>query len=227
MQIRTLFSAALLSGLVYLSAGLAHAAEERYRVSGIIMTPEKQIAVVEKSDGSQQLYKQGDMIDGFVVEHVDSDGIFLNRSGSKIFLELEGTPSLLGDGAATLRTSELQVSAGRASQNIDYGRARLELAKLSRAQTNSESLGSENGRSGNRQATLEERLNMALGLPSYTAISSIDRDKVERPEDAVSLLAQKVSRGDSVRLEVDGSIPGVHVLYLAPQNSPSDNASSP
>jgi len=221
-----ILSTALLFGVVYSSTCLATTEDERYRVAGIIMTSEKPIAVVEKSDRSQELYRQGDTIDGFVVELIDDDGIFLKRGTSQIFLELEGTPTRLEDVAAASRTRELQIGAGNASQGIDYEKTRIALEELSRSHENSEAAGADKNRSEQRQATLEERLNMALGLPSHTVISAVDRDSVQRPEQAMKLLTQKVSQGHSVRLEVGGSIPGVEVLYLTPEFPPSDTESS-
>ncbi|MDH3748017.1 MAG: hypothetical protein OER97_07390 [Gammaproteobacteria bacterium] len=227
MQMQRIFSATILAGIVYSSTCIATAEDERYRVSGIIMTPEKQIAVVEKSDGSQELYRQGDAIDGFVVEFIDSDGIHLKRGASQIFLELEGTPTRLEDVAAASRTRDLQISAGNASQSIDYDKAQLELEALSREHANSESAGSDDNSAEEKRAMLEERLNIALELPSHTVIKAIGRDTVQRPEHAMMLLTHKVARGESVRLEVGGSIPGVEVLYLTPNATPSDGASSP
>lgn len=207
-----------------LSVSLACATEASYRVSGIIVTPEKRIAVVEKSDGSQQLYKQGESIDGFIVEKIDHDGIFLTRESVEIFLELEGKPTRLEDVAAATRTRDLKVSAGNATQSVDYDRAQRELEKISAAQMYSDielQTDTRDGRAGAVQATLEERLNMALGLPSNTQIRAVNSESVSKPEHALMMLAYTVGRRESVRLEVGGSIPGVNVLYLTPQESPS------
>jgi len=204
-----LLSAALLGCL---AASAVIADDDRYRVAGVILMPDKKIAVVEKSDGSQQLYRYGDTIDNYTVKRIDSEGIYLQQSGREIFLELEGTPTRLEDVVAILRTYELQISDGNASQTVDYNKTAVELAGLARRDPSEDA-----------SEDIRERLNAVLGLPTFTVISAVDGKAVMRPEMAVLLLAQKFEKGRSVRLDVGGSIPGVNALYLTPAEISAPN----
>ena len=128
-------------------------------------------------------------------------------------------PGRLEDVAATLRTRELQIADGNATQRIDYARAQQELAKLARLSVAPES-GEDRIDESQPRKTLEERLATALGLPSYTVITAVDRRAIQRADQAILALSATLAQGRNVRLEVGGSIPGLNVLYLTNDNSP-------
>ena len=207
------------TGLCLSALALADDRDAAYRVTGIIVLPQKQIAVIEKSDATQQLYRLGDVIDQFTIVHIDTEGVLLSRGSTEVHLALEGKPSRLEDVAATLRTRELQIADGHATQTIDYAKAYQELAKLARPSVAPES-GEDRIDESHPRKTLDERLATALGLPSYTVITAVDRRAVQRADEAILVLSASIAQGRTVRLEVGGSIPGLNVLYLANGNSP-------
>lgn len=198
-----------------------------YRVTGIIVLPQNQIAVIEKSDATQQLYRLGDVIDRFTVVHIDTEGVLLTRGSTEVHLALEGKPSRLEDGAASSRMRELQIADGNATQKIDYAKAQRELAKLVQPSVAPQS-GEGNVDEGEPPAkTLDERLATALSLPSYTVITAVDRTAVQRADQAILQLSGLIAQGRTVRLEVGGSIPGLDVLYLTNDNSARAPGPSP
>lgn len=206
---KALFLAALLPCVAAADDG------QRYRVSGIILNPDRPLAMIEGSDGEQTLLRPGDRLGPLSVETIDAEGVILTDGMRLIFLPLQGEPTALGDLQAIARTRALQSADGNASQAIDFRSAAAELAQLRQTPVAAKTTPDVQRREEER---LGQRLNRALGLPSHAVIEAVDRRSVKGPEAAIPLLAERIEKGRSVRLEVDG-LPGIAVLYLTPDYS--------
>ena len=193
----------------------------RYRVAGIIYTNEKQLAVIEKSDDTQGLYRPGDLLETYRISRISSDGVHLLQSGKEIFLPLQGKPTLLADVAASIKAGEMQVTDGNATLSVDFEDAKEDLAKVTgsrpRGAPSPEASGAAQGRSGEApRMSVGQSVNASVGLQSYTNISKVNRTVVDNPRHAARLMEAEMDAGRAVRLEVGGSIAGVDVLYLSP-----------
>ncbi len=193
-------------------ADAAEGDNARYRVSGLLITDDKQIAFIEKSDGSQSLYRRGDSLEGFTISAIEAGGVRLSGASGDVFLPLRGEPTDLSDVKALVRTRDLEVSDGNTTAALDYEAAwrdvrglQAEIARLAES--------TETGPAREkRRADIERRFNKALGLPAETVVRAIDRDRIGSVEQALLVIGQSLQNKRTIRLEVDG-VPGIQVIY--------------
>lgn len=203
----------------------------RYRVAGIIYTSDKQLAVIEKSDDTQGLYRPGDLLETYRITSINPDGVHLHflQGGKDIFLPLQGRPTLLADVSASIKAGEMQVTDGNATLTVDFEDVKENLASITGSRPRGvpppEVTGTAHAESGVAQRmTVGQSVNAAVGLQSYTNITKVNRTVVEGPRQAAQLMERELDAGRSVRLEVGGSIAGVDVLYLSPSGEMSRGA---
>lgn len=181
------FMVLLWSSLVSATAG-----GESYRVTGIIEGPHRQIVLIEKSDETQHLFKLGDAIDQYEIVRIETHGVYLSRGAGEIYLELEGEPRRLDDLVASSRVRELKISDGNATQDIDFERARVELARLSQPGVGSEhGAGRSGGRSNGTAGSGPESSDSSSG--SSREKSSGSREESAGQDRAAATLAQQLN----------------------------------
>ena len=163
----------------------------RYRVTGIIDGAHNQLAVVEKSDDTQHLFRVGDTIDQYSIASIETHGIYLRRGAQEFYLELRGEPQRLEDLVAVMRTQDLQVSDGTATMSVDLSRAEAELARLSRTVNHS------NGGRTSRQGLAGASSSRGAGSDSRTAGNAGDRssdDQLQVDDDSSKMtLAEQLN----------------------------------
>lgn len=207
----------------------------RYRVSGIIVSPEKQLAVIEKSDGTQALFRTGEMLADYEIERIDSGGVILSKSGRQVWLELRGRPTFLADAAAVSAANTLVQSSpsGEATAQVDFAMAREELREMvglapvlpeefrREYQRNHAMQSGKQASAAERERSPDELLNKAMGLPSYAQITKVNRTPVESAQEAARLIEADFALQRTVRLELNGSVAGIEVLYVKPSGGSS------
>ena len=182
-----------------------------YRFAGVIITVDERLAIIERADGGQSLYRPGDRLDRYTVASIERGGVRLVDSEQELWLPLAAVPVSDGEVAAVTRARSMVVTDGHASQALDYREARRALRALARSPGES----ADPAGTGLRERELSGRIARALGLPQATVIKSVDRDAVSSPQEALLYLAARLEANTSMRLEIDG-MPGVQVLYARP-----------
>lgn len=207
----------LVAGLV-LQICLWHAppaagqADAGYRLAGIVVTADERLAIIEKRDGGQALYRPGDRLEGFAVESIEAGGVRLVAAEQSLFLALKAVPPSPGEITAIARARAMVVTDGYASQALDYSQAQRAIRKLNARFAASGTAATEAPR---REPALSGEIAVALGLPQATVIKAVDRNVVRSPRETLLHLATRIEAGQGMRLEIDG-IPGVQVLYARP-----------
>jgi hypothetical protein len=76
---------------------------ESYRLVGLVLSPGLRLALVARPQGGDLLrLRPGDMLDGWNVEAVDTNGVVLSGQGNTAHMKVTRAPSVQGDVAAKL-----------------------------------------------------------------------------------------------------------------------------
>ena len=190
--------------LVLLLAGVSAMADElAYRVAGLMdLGPDRKLAVIETTDGTQALYRVGDVLGDARIVDIGTRAMGVDLAGRRVTLVLSGRPvSLSAGGAPPPPLLEPPRPPRTATRTIRPAQAADAMRQ---------------DRRGESSVDRAERINGVLGLPVGTRILAVDRKPVASLGDAVEDMLPLLGAGEPVRLTVAGT-EEMDEVYLLPE----------
>ena len=164
--------------IALLGFSISFAADESYRLAGSILTDDHGItlALVEKPDGTQQLLREGDSIDGGTVVEITSKTVRLQFDSEELVLKLAGS-----DNQEAVMSMQYRQEDYADSESKSVGlEALAEISRLAESTETTES---------RKRAS---QVLSHLDLPADALITAVNDQPVESPDEALQKIAANI-----------------------------------
>ena len=194
-------------------AGDALAAQDTYRLAGIVAVGQDYVGFLELPQGGQVLVRTGSMVNGGRVTVLDDKVLTIQFPSSKLELQLQGSVSPSRPDPRDAVTEINDISDGAASiRTVDVGSL---TGALTRTSPGAEAASAPS-------TALAQRFDPVLRLLPGARVVAIDEQPISTVNAAIKSVEASLEQGFVVRLTVESNS-GTNRIYLRPQQPQKGN----